>query len=237
MACGLTLAVAASAVAAGAEEQEARRGPGGQAQAATRPPASREGQGAGGKGRAQGRGAGGIAAAGGPGGAGGPGEQAHHAGRVCPRGQGPGRSAASRPGQDPSEKGARCQADRRATGRVWPTQFGAAMFLDLASQPELCPRPGNWPTRSWPPTTGSFKTPSGWPADEATARPVRGRSGRGGCRLDRRARGAGVEALVAALAGRGTRKRNSPPPGRPWWRWVPMPPARCWPSLPAATRK
>ena len=115
-------------------------------------------------------------------------------------------------------------------------QFGPAMFLDLASQPELCPEARQLADAVVAANNRQLQDPKRLaalmkqlqdPAEDVRAQAIAGLQD---------ARGAGVEALVGALAG-GGQAADLRPPGRPWSRWAATPPARCWRCLPAPDRK
>ena len=111
-----------------------------------------------------------------------------------------GRFAASRPGQGSLEEDRGCQSDGAATGRAGrPVRH--TMFLDLASQPDLCPEAkqladavvaANGRQLQDPKRLAKLIKQLQDPAEDVRAKALAGLQD---------ARGAGVEALVGALAG------------------------------------
>ena len=219
--CWPFLAWATSAIA-----QEGAEGPGGQGEARPQRPTERR--------RATGRSRPGLPPAGGPGGAGGPGEQAGHAGRVFAGGQ----ILADLQRPDLAKillkKVLDANPTEAATGRT-----GRTVRRDHVPRPGLaagpCPEArqladavvaaNNRQLQDPKRLAGLIKQLQDPPRTSAHRRlPA--------CRTPARA---GVEALVAALAA--AAEAEPPAPRRPWSRWAQRPPARCWRSWPAPTRK
>ena len=114
-------------------------------------------------------------------------------------------------------------------------EFGS-LFLDLASQPELCPparqladadHRGQQPAASNPKRLAGLLEKIHNPSDEVRAEAIAGLKD---------ARGAGMAALVAALTG-AHGADDSPARSGDWWPWAMSPSARCWQSSTATTRK